>query len=76
MATPSIGDLVVVSNEGGTLGLDGSSRSIHRHMRDGELGVVVNTRGRNTWMVQVLFPPGVILDVVLDHFSILGRTNE
>ena len=63
------GVLVLVTWPEGTLGLSANSASEHRDIPRGEMGIVIMKH--NSWLIRVLFPPGVVLDVVENHLTLV-----
>lgn len=63
------GDLVSVTWPDGTMGLSSNDMSEHRDLPRGAMGIVLMKHG--SWLIRVLFPPGVALDVVENHIDLV-----
>lgn len=63
--------LVRVARQDGTLALRSSEMFEHKHVLLDTIGVTLSTVTNETWFVKVLFPPGIVYDVVRDHLEFL-----
>lgn len=68
--------LVRVARHDGTLALCSNQMFEHKHMCLDSMGVTLSHSTDETWFVKVLFPPGIVYDVVREHLEFLSDEVE